>query len=291
MKYIQYILLLSIFGFIACTEDVTEDIAKKMDEQESSRLVVEGSITTEAKAHQVRLTHTANYFSNVPTPIESGAAVTISDGDQTITLEEGATPGIYETASDFAGEAGKTYTLNVTTIDGEEYTSSSLLPTVEPMDSIVAVDTIFPMTKEQYYSLRLYAHEPQGKGDSYMFNIYMKDSTGAYNLCNDTLNETSFVNDELIDGMHLRGIEVYRLDRKEVDKLGLDVIDVRVDMLSMTKEQYDFYIAVVSESAEGMAGMFGGPPANIPTNISNGAFGFFSASDVTSYEFKLIKQK
>ena len=31
-------------------------------------------------------------------------------------------------------------------------------------------------------------------------------------------------------------------------------------------------------------GLFDGPPANVPTNVSNGAMGYFSASSVTYSE-------
>lgn len=55
---------------------------------------------------------------------------------------------------------------------------------------------------------------------------------------------------------------------------------LQVSLLSLTREAYDFYAAMAAMVGQG--GLFGRNPANLPTNISNGAVGFFSASAVST---------
>lgn len=52
-----------------------------------------------------------------------------------------------------------------------------------------------------------------------------------------------------------------------------------MSLLSLSKEAFDFYAAMASLAGQG--GLFGRNPANLPTNISNGGVGFFSASAVS----------
>lgn len=67
-------------------------------------------------------------------------------------------------------------------------------------------------------------------------------------------------------------------------------MQVRLQMLSISKQKYDFYMAILLETDFSGAG-FAGPPANVPTNLSNGALGFFSVSDVTEIKKPLYRVK
>ena len=125
--YIALVFLLTL----GCTKEV--DI--ELNNEENSRLVVEGLITTEQTAHKVRLTRTSSYFSNQSPPVETGATVSVSDGTTTFLLSE-TEPGLYVTDSNVAGEIGKTYTLNISTTDGEKYTASCELKQIAHLDSI-----------------------------------------------------------------------------------------------------------------------------------------------------------
>ncbi|MGC9341509.1 MAG: DUF4249 family protein, partial [Bacteroidales bacterium] len=49
---------------------------------------------------------------------------------------------------------------------------------------------------------------------------------------------------------------------------------------SITEEYYNFLVEAQSESF-GQNPLFSGPPANISSNVSNGALGFFTAYSLT----------
>jgi hypothetical protein len=78
--------------------------------------------------------------------------------------------------------------------------------------------------------------------------------------------------DKLYDGSYLDDNQIF-IPFKKGDKLD-------VSLLSLSKEAYDFYAALGSLASQG--GFMGRNPANLPTNISNGAVGFFSASAVST---------
>lgn len=274
MKKMKYILSFSIILILiySCTEKI--DI--ELNDEKNSRLVVDGGITTDTASHTIKLTRTSSYFENQKTPAETNAIVSISDGTNLFMLTE-TSPGVYRTAPDVAGKFGKTYTLNIELANGEKYEASCKI------DTIPAIDLIEYYYHEVYesYIFLLFAQEPEGKGDNYMFNIYLDGK-----LDNDTLRETSFQGDELFDGMYIPGLEIYYLPENEISK---DTTHVKIDMLSMTKAQLDYYLALMMET-DWRGGPYDGPPANIPSNISKGALGFFWASGISEFEFDLIRE-
>lgn len=266
------IALAIVLGLTNCTERIDLDLNKN----EHQRLVVDGWFTSVPQAHTVRLTLTTDYFKNESAPKATGAIVTISDGTTTITLNE-QSPGIYQTAPDVKGEPGKTYTLEID-YNGETYTSSSYMNRVPPIDSLA-----YKIDEEEidnpdedndgklWYELLFYAQEPKGPGDHYYFKAFINGDSQS-----DTLRNNGFVNDDLVDGSYIDGISYDFFEVNEGDSIA-------AEMLSISKEAFEYFNAVMLET-DYRGSIFDSPPANIPTNISNGALGFFSASAVsTSY--------
>lgn len=268
MKKIIYSSLIFLLILSACTEPYHPEL-----ESSFSRLVVQGSITTELKAHQVSLTKSADYFSNEPALRVTGASVSISDGENTFDLHE-VSDGLYETDT-IAGEPGKTYTLNIST-GGESYEASCYLNYCPPIDSI----------NFGYYDLSEYdivdssAHvllnalEPPTPGNYYMWNVYKNGK-----LETDTINEAYFSDDLFINGAYMENVEVGWVRKVETGDT------ITLEMLAITKEYYD-YISQVLTVTDWNMGPFGGPPANPNGNImevnpddnnNNDPLGFFLA--------------
>ncbi len=259
MRVIQ---LLSFFVIVLFLfESCTERIDLKLNDGDNLKLVVDAWITNEAGPHKVTLSRTTSYFENEAAPRVSGADVRIEQGNETIILEE-SEKGEYLTPVEFQGEVGKTYQLKIE-VEGELYESSATLSRLPKIDSLgyqYSVD-------EASYSVLLYTKELPGIGDFYLFRSYKNGSLTA-----DTLRNSDFVSDEFVDGSDIPGVEVGYED--------LQTGDVAIlEMLSISKEAHDFFLAVMLET-DYRGGPFDTPPANIPSNISNGAFGFFNASAI-----------
>lgn len=250
------------FGLSSCTER----IELELNEDENVRLVVEGWISNQQQKHLVKLTKTTSYFQNETPPKATGAVVSISDGTNVYPLSE-EEPGMYYTDSWVAGEFGKTYTLNIQYED-ETYTASSFLDTVPQIDSLAAEYQEFPdEPEENYYELLLWTQELPGQGDHYMWRIFKNGE-----LQTDTLFEVTFVEDDFVDGNYIPGWNFDYVDAVPGDS-------IRVEQMAINSEANDIFIAIMLETFW-RGGPFDTPPANVPSNISNGALGYFGATGV-----------
>lgn len=264
-------LILLTFTFIACEKTIDFEL----NDDTNSRLVVEGEVTDQIKAHTVKLTRTTSYYENQPAPREIGAVVTIDDGSSTITLTETA-PGTYQTINTYQGVIGNTYTLNVVTTDGENYTANSTLESVSNIDTImfdIREDAFQSDEKKPSLILSHFGPEPAGIGNNYMWKTYIN----GVDVTN-TVVDIMFVTDEFVDGNYIFDFEFQYLPLYELPQT--DTLQVDVEMHSISRDYYEFLLAVILET-EYNGGLFSGPPANIPSNISNGALGWFRASAVS----------
>jgi hypothetical protein len=264
------------FLFI-CLCQCTERIEIEVDSS-YTRLVVEGYISTDTLQHSVRLTTTSDYFYNQPAPDVTGAIVTISDGDSTTYLSESEDhPGLYLTHSGYYGIPGKTYTLTVSHVDVnkdgvyEEYTASSELRPINKVDSI----QLEPLTGNYYnlFQILVFALDPPVK-DFYAFKV-LKNRI----LLTDSLQELIVEDDIFFNGNYIYGAPSQFLDQTKKDEIIKPGDTVTFEINGITEEYYNFILEAQSEIFY-QTPMFSGPPANISSNISNGAIGFFTAYSV-----------
>ncbi|OFX84350.1 MAG: hypothetical protein A2W99_01120 [Bacteroidetes bacterium GWF2_33_16] len=257
--YKQYLSYLILFTLItSCVEDFDVELNSTYE-----RIIIQGSISNERKAHKVILSKSADYFSNEQTPRISGATVTISDGSDTFILTEVA-PGIYETDT-LAGVSGKTYTLNAL-IEGELYESSCYMNYIAPIDSIkIGYYDYGDFQEEDTFAVvLLYAQEPEIKGNYYLWDVY---KNGV--LESDTLRDKWLETDQFVNGMYISEYQAQWLAANTGDT-------VTLEMQSITEEYYEYYYQIMSVT-EWNGGPLSGPPANPVGNISNDALGFFLA--------------
>ncbi len=273
MRYIKSIILfflLSILVF-SCTEKI--DI--KLDDS-YTRLIVDGSITTDTMVQTVILRTTSSYYYNEPTPMVSGAQVSISDGTRTFNLKEDSA-GYYRTEASVYGIAGHTYTLNVKlakAIAGHtDYTAISKL---NPIVSLDSVSLLFhpDWSKNGIWEVKCYVQEPPTI-DFYRFLI-LKNRL----LLTDTINEWFVTDDKFFNGNYTNGATVAYLQQGSA-RDGLSPGDtVTVEVNSIGKDYFNFITEAQTE-LRGSNPLFSGPSANVKGNINNGAVGFFAAYSIT----------
>ncbi len=280
MKRIIFFVTVIIFFESACTEKIDIDL----NSGENNRLVVEGGITDQAKIHTIKLTRSTDYFVNETAPIVTGAKVSVTDGENTIEFTDDNGDGIYTSPAEAAGEPDKKYTLNIELEDGETYTAESYMTTSKPMDSLryEYSEEMVPGEggpKFKYiYTIYLYTKESPILGDYYMWDLFIDNE-----LDSDTLNEKLFVSDENVNGSYIWELGIFKLKEKDITN---EITNIKVRMMSISKEQYEHHSAMRLETGQG--GMFDGPPANVPTNISNNGLGFFFANPETFVEIDIL---
>lgn len=277
MRIFTYTNIFFILGvaviFISCVEEI--DLAE-LNGPTTNKLVVEGSIISVNKEHSVKLSRTNTAVVTQPAQSVSGALVSISDGESTFWLKEkDLGTGIYLTDSTVKGEAGKTYTLTVE-VDNKIYTASDKM---EPVKTFSERDNVFT--------------------SNYMFGSFERGFTleiplTTFGHSEPALREIGFLNSEQAKEKDLNDKSVfYQFPGVEVNGLIPRIAEPIVffegdsmyqSRLSMSEAHYKYIKALLIQS-EYFGGALGTVPADIPTNLSEGAVGFFSASDVVYSNF------
>ncbi|MDR2906646.1 MAG: DUF4249 domain-containing protein [Bacteroidales bacterium] len=289
-RFFTFCLLPFTLYFSSCTEEI------KLDLNDSDvRLVVDGGIGMDVGVHTVRLSKTMSYFStDMTVPYVSGAVVTITEFDRmkeatgnVFELNENpGKPGHYETESTVFGKQGYTYRLDVSNVEvGGHVTYSA--------------EAFFPYIADKIDSVRPF-WGPNLFGVMFGFELDSTDIHTGWNLCfwaqdpptreyyvfipyqngvalNDTLTNFFMMDDGMISeaGIGLDGLPIEFISDsswvkiKEGDTLGLEIRSI--------SEDYYRYINEFNTVYQGANPMFGGAPANVRGNVSNGAIGYFWA--------------
>jgi hypothetical protein len=129
----------------------------------------------------------------------------------------------------------------------------------------------FGFPGDLYYSVRIWTQELPGQGDRYMWLTYVNGSS-----VRDTLRELTFVDDVLYDGVYVADVEI---DFLEIDTEATTGDTVLIKQYNIGPEAYDIFIGIMNET-DWNGGLFDAPPANVATNLSNGALGYWGAASV-----------
>jgi hypothetical protein len=297
-KRILYLLLLLVSG---CTEKYDF----KFPEQEP-KLVVEGIVTNGPGPHYVRLTlskssfemnynDSAGYsqFNDGYIPVLD-ATITISDDTgNTDTLihspdsayryfywdEAGIQKdsvmdfnptahvfGYYQTNS-FLGVPGKTYFLKILW-KGKEYNSSCYMPPVPEIDSVTYEFTTGAIGKSDFYIPKIWFKDNTATEDYYLFK------TEGMVWGRSVLSDVNIKS-------NITGLNVFQGETQQWWLNGYPWSGwvYRIEMSSITKEIFDYYQALIMQFRND-GGIYTPSPASPPTNITNGAQGYFRASSV-----------
>ena len=281
--------LLVLLGILPLVLSCEEVIDLELNNPDQQRIVVEGRITTVYGPQQLRLTQTLSYFEHEPAPIlQDIEAKIVEEGtgrEFPLTLADDST-GYYRT-EDMAGKVGETYRLIIE--KGEDtYEAVTFLDTVPDIDSIsfeYSLQQFFGVRFGQY-SVKISTFEPAPEGDLYTAIIYLNDT-----LYTEEVGQNLYFDDFGINNTYVSEIELFSFAQEEIY---LDTNTVRIEMYSMSEEEFNFLIGLFNESY-GNGSIFSGPPANIPTNIINisggiDGCGFFGASDKTVIEGTFLKE-
>jgi len=278
-------LLIIIFTSCVARIDINTDDAEP-------RLIIFGTISDNLQRHAIHITRSAGYFSNEEPPAITNAIVTISTENETFTLKEqsyiyvkdnGDTvimkwEGLYETDSVFAGESGKTYTLDVWLDfdnDGvmEHYQAVSTMPKGPRVDSIYLSDIVI----EQFPVL-------------FLFGEVFINAENENNFCIYTCKNENRLRQGLFDyfmiftpDMIVMQGGIYPLPIFTGGNsiyIG-DTIHFRVDNLS---RDYAVFLSQAKNEMSVPMPFFSSPPAEVITNIhclnaNIKVSGFFAAYD------------
>ena len=232
-------------------------------------LVVEGEVTTEMDSSFVRLTLSTNYYQSEAVPIVQTADVTVN-GVPFIYV-----PSLqkYKPATGFVGKTDSVYQISIN-YENKLYTGETIL---YPM---FRVDSFFQIWKEASgplqagYSLSYAAFDSRPMPrytafiQGYFDTIVQKDSIPG---------NTIVFNNEITPANRPYSFEIpfARFNTGDIYFATFRSIDIKMR---------DFLAAYGSQNPN-IPGPFQVPPANLPTNISGGAVGYFVGYDVKRFRY------
>jgi len=259
---------------ISCTERIDIEL-----DSTYNRLIVQAEVTSDSIHHRVILTSSGDYFANQPPPPVSGAMVEISFEDQVLLLSENESlPGVYESPFAFRGKPGTTYRLDISEVDidldgeDESYQSSSTMPSGSELHSIEL--RYFQSPVISGYLVQMYANHPPDQRDWFSFKLRKNRE-----LLTDTLIKYSVFSDDLFDDGYLPGLPVGFLSDDDPLQSGTSGDTITLELNAIEQVFFDF-ISGAQQEIVGNNPLFSGPPANVVSNISNGAMGIFAAYSV-----------
>ena len=268
MKFkISFFIILSFLFFTSC-----QDVIELEVPDGEVFLVVDGWMTDQDGEKQVLLSTTANYFDNKTAPTVENALVVLFDENGVVDTLEEVSSGKYIT--EYQGEVGRHYHIYIRTDSGEEYESNP--EELKYVSSIAAVHSEFreeTTFEDEGYYMSIDTEEPLGVGDFYRWKQYVNDT-----LLNEPF-DLLYASDEFVDGNPIIGFDV----TTEPLKLG---DDYRIQQLSISKEAFDFFTQLQTQTAF-VGSLFDSPPAALEGNMisvgstNKNVLGYFGVSGVS----------
>lgn len=281
-KYLTFLCVSLLFW--QCTEPYEPVLSTTY-----TRLAVEGYVTDQPTKQYIRLAYSAKYLSNQPAEPVHDAVVTVhvyKDTAQSaisvITYTELGDSGYYYPPTDFIGIPGNFYTLEIENVDTdkngttERFTATDYMPYPIAKDKIDSIALVYLAVPQfDTWQIKFWAFEPAGLN----WYAFQKQKNGK--LLSDTIDLWNATNDYLIDGNYTMGVAVQQIsnhDSVEWPEVG-DVYTL--EMWNISKNYYTNMIQT-QEVISYQNPLFSGPPANVFTNLSEGAVGYFAAYSINS---------
>lgn len=256
--------MLFLVSSIGCFQEEIE-VDVKSDEV---KLVVNAWITTLDENQEVRLSSTSPYLGVTSFDDIDDAIVFLNYEDNRIELDYSGL-GAYALPAGWRAEEGQSYTLEVNYKDGE-YRSTSIVRTF-PEISDLRLDCNSEGDSISDCLLRCELTDTPGEGDGYYIIAYRKQNSEF----RDTIQSGDWISDEFLEGFSLTYEEEF-----EEELFSGDTVIMEAHSIGLKAVQYLDRIDIEAYRE----GLFDPPPVNVPTNISNGAVGYFTTANSRIYE-------
>ncbi|MBT2623545.1 MULTISPECIES: DUF4249 domain-containing protein [Chryseobacterium] len=261
-----FFIILSLFLLNSCEKEIDLDLADK-----SGNIVIEGNITDQPGPYIVRITKSVSFTQNNQYPAVTNAEVIVSDNTgQTETLQY-IGDGKYQTNA-FTGVSGRTYSLKIQA-EGKQYTAQSTMPAAVDFEGLKQDSFVFGGTTT--FTLLPIFTDPIALGNRYLFTFTVNNKPKkTFNVFSDNVN----------NGLpNQRPLFLPNDDGDDPDDVLVVVGDtIHVEMQSIDNNVFTYYSALLQIMDDGGAGV---TPANPPSNINNGALGYFSAHTLSKRDF------
>ncbi len=262
-KGIYIVLMLILAG---CDEKVDWPLQNRSNDF----IVVDGIITDELKTQSVTITRPVVYMNEIPAVV-SGAEVIVSGNSKVYHFsEKPGLPGKYYSDIEFAGKVGKEYSLLIN-FENSVYTAKASM--LNGIDNFVTAKFIRDKNTKLFHI-------------NWASNPYAPLRPAMFELLLDWSKVPGYLNaDSASTHARLLYYSLPTLDVSEVLSPAMETVNFPAGTIiterrySLSAEHAAFIRALLSETSW-QGGLFNSATANVPTNMSAGAVGFFGACEV-----------
>jgi hypothetical protein len=257
--------------FIVGCEDVIEVDLNSAD----PKIVIEGVVANDNSPTRVKITKSTDFYEPGVYDKVTGAEIEITDSKGNSGVLTEIEEGLYQTDA-VSGEEGRTYYISVKA-EGETYSAESTIPQQLNLDSLNLEIAPYPPGEEteekKRYYLHIYFQDDPENEDYARFRILNNgELLGGYRIYNDKYTNGNYIKARLNLGAEDNNIKIGD--------------ELTVQLLSIDKASYDFYLTENIINASRTQGGGGPPssisPANPNTNWTNDALGVFTAFSVST---------
>ncbi len=257
-----YIGILSILFliFTACEEKIEIDLNAV-----NPKVVIEAHLKNTNRLQEIFVTRTVNFDERKPFEAIEDANVVVRTNNGRVYSFISAGNGRYIHNNMTLNEQN-TYTLEVS-VENEVYTATSNMPSFVEIDSLgITKENIF---NETYYFVNLKFHDIANVPNYYLYTMSVNDQPFKFN---------AVFSDKFNDGLNV----THQLGGNDLTLISGDQIKIRRHLIAKDVHKYwSDYQSTNPGSAS---------PGNPTSNISNGALGYFSVSNVKEYSVEIQDQ-
>lgn len=182
--------------------------------------------------------------------------------------------GFYKTTH-FKAVPGRFYYLRIE-VNNRIYTASDYMHFVPEIDSLSVIKRVCEKDGEEYFVPLLYFYEPQNETNYFLIQLVDELDSRVYSI--NRLWEFSILSDEFLQP-YVNGIVIE--NGQSPDGLSFYYyspgMTITVTLSSLSFGAYQYYYSLI-EQFKNDGGGYSPAPSSPPTNISNGALGFFRGS-------------
>lgn len=242
-------ILISAALFSACTKEIDLPL-----ENASNKVVIEGEVHEGVGPHTVRLSRSVAFDTPNDFPGITNATVTLSDDQGNSEQLTMTSNGLYS-SSGIVGVQGRNYHMSVI-VEGSTYVAECRMPVAVALDS-VRVDSLLVLGTYEKVIFATYT-DPAGLGNRYRFSFAVNGEQQKGILVQNDLVEDGVTAEQPLNFMD--------------DGQLLSGDTVEASMSCISQEVYR-YLSALAQNIGGETAA----PSDPPSNISNGALGYFSA--------------
>lgn len=264
------ILALYLLLFSGCEDVIEIDLNST-----NPKIVIEGSVANDSSPAKVRITKSTDFYEPGVYDKVTGAEIELTDSEGNSGILTEIEDGLYQTDA-VLGEEGRTYYISVKA-DGKTYSAESTIPKQIILDSLYLELSPFSQEnadeEEKFYSLHIFFQDYPDNVDYARFRILNNGILlGGYRIYNDKYTNGNYINARLNLGADDNNIKIGD--------------ELTVQLLSIDKSSYEFYLTANSINASRTQGGGGPPssisPANPNSSWTNDALGVFTAFSVST---------